>query len=81
MYVAESREAAVELMKKDIYTVSGVWDVDNAQVIPVCFLVLLFLLTLCSVVGFVWCVLFVLDLIYAPVFLFTDGRKLMLDIV
>ncbi|KAI9042561.1 uncharacterized protein KD926_005416 [Aspergillus affinis] len=34
MYLAESKEAAIELMKKDIYTVSGVWDVENAQIIP-----------------------------------------------
>ncbi|KAH8428790.1 uncharacterized protein LDX57_006470 [Aspergillus melleus] len=34
MYLAESKEAAIELIKKDIYTVSGVWDVENAQVIP-----------------------------------------------
>lgn len=35
MYLAESKEEVIELMKKDIYTVSGVWDVENAQIIPV----------------------------------------------
>lgn len=36
MVVAESAEKALELLKKDIYTVSGVWDLENAQIIPVC---------------------------------------------
>lgn len=34
--VADSAEQAFELLKKDIYVVSGVWDMDNAQIIPVC---------------------------------------------
>ncbi|CAG7940160.1 unnamed protein product [Penicillium salamii] len=38
MVVAESAEKALELLKKDIYTVSGVWDLENAQIIPVCLL-------------------------------------------
>lgn len=36
MVVADSAEQAFELLKKDIYVVSGVWDMDNAQIIPVC---------------------------------------------
>ncbi|KAF9887894.1 hypothetical protein FE257_009554 [Aspergillus nanangensis] len=34
MIVAESKEAALELIRGDIYTKSGVWDVENAQIIP-----------------------------------------------
>ncbi|KAJ5325979.1 uncharacterized protein N7506_009081 [Penicillium brevicompactum] len=34
MVVADSAEQAFELLKKDIYVVSGVWDMDNAQIIP-----------------------------------------------
>jgi hypothetical protein len=36
MAVAENQEQVLELLKKDIYTVSGVWDLENAQIIPVC---------------------------------------------
>lgn len=33
--VAESEAAVRELLEKDIYTTSGVWDLANAQIIPV----------------------------------------------
>lgn len=33
--VAESREECKEILSKDIYTTSGVWDIDNAQIWPV----------------------------------------------
>lgn len=36
MVKAVNKEAALELLKKDIYTTSGVWDLENAQIIPVC---------------------------------------------
>ncbi|GAB1315184.1 hypothetical protein MFIFM68171_05394 [Madurella fahalii] len=32
--VAESREEIKEILKKDIYAKSGVWDVENAQMWP-----------------------------------------------
>jgi len=31
---AHSREQALKLLKEDIYYKEGVWDVDNAKVIP-----------------------------------------------
>ena len=31
---AESKEAAIAILKADIYYKSGVWDVDNAQIRP-----------------------------------------------
>ena len=33
----EEEEEAWELIRNDIYVKSGVWDVDAAQVLPVCF--------------------------------------------
>lgn len=33
--VAESREECKEILSKDIYATSGVWDIDNAQIWPV----------------------------------------------
>lgn len=36
--VAEDETQARELLKNDIFARSGVWDVEKAQVIPVCFL-------------------------------------------
>jgi len=36
MAVAENEEQVLDLLKKDIYTTSGVWDLENAQIIPVC---------------------------------------------
>lgn len=38
MVVAESKEEVMELIRKDIYSTSGVWDLENCQVIPVGFL-------------------------------------------
>jgi hypothetical protein len=34
--VGESEAEVRELLGKDIYAVSGVWDLENAQIIPVC---------------------------------------------
>ncbi|KAG2420649.1 hypothetical protein HFD88_000262 [Aspergillus terreus] len=34
MVVAESKEEVMELIRKDIYSTSGVWDLENCQVIP-----------------------------------------------
>lgn len=34
--VAESEAEVREILSKDIYTTSGVWDLENAQIIPVC---------------------------------------------
>jgi uncharacterized protein len=31
---AESKEQIIEELKKDIYTTSGVWDVDKVQIYP-----------------------------------------------
>jgi hypothetical protein len=36
MAVAENKEQVLELLSKDIYVTSGVWDMENAQIIPVC---------------------------------------------
>ncbi|KAH6655693.1 hypothetical protein BKA67DRAFT_657616 [Truncatella angustata] len=33
--VAASKDEVLEVLRKDIYTTSGVWDVDNAQIWPV----------------------------------------------
>lgn len=33
--VAENETAVRELLAKDIYSTSGVWDLENAQIIPV----------------------------------------------
>jgi uncharacterized protein len=33
--VASSQEECKEILRKDIYSTSGVWDVDNAQIWPV----------------------------------------------
>ncbi|KAI1156331.1 hypothetical protein F4825DRAFT_446523 [Nemania diffusa] len=33
--VASSKEEILELLSKDIYTTSGVWDLDNVQIWPV----------------------------------------------
>jgi uncharacterized protein YciI len=34
LLMAESEEQARELLKKDIYVRSGVWDLEKAQIIP-----------------------------------------------
>lgn len=34
--VGESEAEVRELLNRDIYVTSGVWDMDNAQIIPVC---------------------------------------------
>lgn len=33
--VADTRDDVVELLKKDVYATSGIWDVDNALIHPV----------------------------------------------
>jgi hypothetical protein len=33
--VAENEAQVLELLNKDIYTTSGVWDMEKAQIIPV----------------------------------------------
>lgn len=35
IYTGETIEEIRGLIKEDVYTKSGVWDVDNAQIIPV----------------------------------------------
>jgi uncharacterized protein YciI len=35
LLMAESEEQARELLSKDIYVRSGVWDMEKAQIIPV----------------------------------------------
>lgn len=35
--VAENEAQVLELLNKDIYVTSGVWDMENAQIIPVCY--------------------------------------------
>jgi len=34
VFVAESKEVVLERIRKDIYTTSGVWDVDKVQMWP-----------------------------------------------
>ncbi|KAF2663768.1 hypothetical protein BT63DRAFT_460892 [Microthyrium microscopicum] len=34
VFLASSKEEVVERLRGDIYTTSGVWDVDNAQIWP-----------------------------------------------
>lgn len=43
MVLAETKEEAEALLRNDIYTKSGVWDMDKAQIIPVCVYSLLLL--------------------------------------
>ena len=38
MIVAEDADKAMEIIKGDIYTQSGVWDLEKAQIIPVCYI-------------------------------------------
>lgn len=33
----ESAEQVKEMLARDIYTTSGVWDLENAKIVPVCF--------------------------------------------
>lgn len=35
--VAENEAQVLELINKDIYATSGVWDMEKAQIIPVCY--------------------------------------------
>lgn len=36
LLMAESEEQAREILSKDVYVRSGVWDMEKAQIIPVC---------------------------------------------
>lgn len=36
VYTAANAEEVKEIIKRDIYATSGVWDVEKAQIIPVC---------------------------------------------
>jgi hypothetical protein len=36
MAVAENEAQVLELLNNDIYVKSGVWDMEKAQIIPVC---------------------------------------------
>lgn len=36
MAVAENEAQVLELLNNDIYTTTGVWDMEKAQIIPVC---------------------------------------------
>jgi uncharacterized protein len=35
LVVGETSEDIKELLRKDVYTTNGVWDLDNVQIIPV----------------------------------------------
>lgn len=37
MIVAEDEQQARRLLEEDVYSKSGVWDLENTQIIPVCF--------------------------------------------
>ena len=55
IFVAESAEAVRSLLAEDVYTKSGVWDLDNARIIPVC-ISLFFLVIVSAWAGWdVWC--------------------------
>lgn len=36
--LAENESAAREVLARDVYATSGVWDLEGGSVIPVCFL-------------------------------------------
>ena len=36
MVVAEDEQQARRLLEEDVYSKSGVWDLENTQIIPVC---------------------------------------------
>lgn len=38
MVVAENEQQARRLLEEDVYSKSGVWDLENTQIIPVCLL-------------------------------------------
>lgn len=40
LVVAENEAAVRSILEKDVYVRSGVWDMEKAQVIPVCWIVL-----------------------------------------
>lgn len=42
IYTGETIEEIRGLIKEDIYAKSGVWDVDNAQIIPVRLIIIFF---------------------------------------
>lgn len=49
---AESEAEVRKILENDIYTRSGVWDMENAQIIPVSFSILLFYLFLSQFLPF-----------------------------
>ena len=63
IYTGETAEEIRGLIEEDVYAKSGVWDIDNAQIIPVC-LVFLFMLF----VFFFFCI--PMPLTYFPVVCF-----------
>lgn len=38
MVLAENEEEARKIVENDVYSRNGVWDLENTQIIPVCFL-------------------------------------------
>lgn len=42
IYTGETVEEIRGLIREDVYAKSGVWDIDNAQIIPVCLIFLFF---------------------------------------
>lgn len=43
MVLAENEGEVRKILENDIYSRSGVWDLENMQIIPVCFLFFSFL--------------------------------------
>ena len=41
LYIAENEAEVRKILEKDIYSRTGVWDLENAQIIPVCHLIFL----------------------------------------
>ena len=37
MVLAENEEEARKIVENDVYSKNGVWDLENTQIIPVCF--------------------------------------------
>ena len=41
MVLAENEEEVKKILENDVYSRNGVWDFENTQIIPVCFIALL----------------------------------------
>jgi hypothetical protein len=52
--LGEKEEDAWEVIRNDIYTKSGVWDLNAAQVIPVCHLLRLFFYVVLATGWLLW---------------------------